>query len=284
MGIEQVKFKLNSSYSYLAIGGIRFYDEHSNLINPGNLISSTGTVTETDNFIITSSSSTNNSYYEMFFAFDINKPLIGSYTEGVYWLTSTTTNVEIVVKFKNPIPSLTRVVYTPIPDPANGNRGINSMSLEIKREDGSVRTQNINIMSAKNTSNSFYNNDSGKWNGISGKEGVAGRLNSGMLKGKLIKPLLGNTPKFGLLRGNHSSESLYNGSVNNTLEGRFVYKPFKGTPMIYIWKGIEYNVGSNREVLNYRNEPTQWHPLHVNRDNSQADPVKPYDNLKPNWG
>ena len=52
----------NNYSSNGASGRFRFYDENDNLIKSGNLISQTDTRCETDNFIVTCSTTYNNSY------------------------------------------------------------------------------------------------------------------------------------------------------------------------------------------------------------------------------
>lgn len=156
MAIKKVKFTIpKSSFSYTALGGVRFYKSQTELILSGAQISSGTTSGETQNFIATStagySSSTN---YNLPYLFDTNKKQTGTFTDLCYWLTNDTASVyTIALEFKVAIDFIYKIEIVPRPDSGYTDRGIDKpITIELIDENNLVRgTYNITPITQINT-------------------------------------------------------------------------------------------------------------------------------------
>ena len=112
----------NNYSSNGASGRFRFYDENDNLIESGNLISQTDTRCETDNFIVTCSTTYNNSYnyYLPYDAIRTDKGIIDK--DYSMYVSTNGTSPFFKVEFKNPV-SIGRIEWVRRIDGLDNNVG-----------------------------------------------------------------------------------------------------------------------------------------------------------------
>ena len=103
-------------------GRFRFYDENDNLIESGNLISQTDTRCETDNFIVTCSTTYNNSYdyYLPYDAIRTDKGIIDK--DYSMYVSTNSQSPFFKVEFKNPV-SIGRIEWVRRIDGLDNNVG-----------------------------------------------------------------------------------------------------------------------------------------------------------------
>ena len=112
----------NNYSSNGASGRFRFYDENGNLIESGNLISQTDTRCETDNFIVTCSTTYNNSYnyYLPYDAIRTDKGIIDK--DYSMYVSTNSQSPFFKVEFKNPV-SIGRIEWVRRIDGLDNNVG-----------------------------------------------------------------------------------------------------------------------------------------------------------------
>ena len=112
----------NNYSSNGASGRFRFYDENDNLIESGNLISQTDTRCETDNFIVTCSTTYNNSYdyYLPYDAIRTDKGIIDK--DYSMYVSTKSQSPFFKVEFKNPV-SIGRIEWVRRIDGLDNNVG-----------------------------------------------------------------------------------------------------------------------------------------------------------------
>ena len=112
----------NNYSSNGASGRFRFYDENDNLIESGNLISQTDTRCETDNFIVTCSTTYNNSYnyYLPYDAIRTDKGIIDK--DYSMYVSTNSQSPFFKVEFKNPV-SIGRIEWVRRIDGLDNNVG-----------------------------------------------------------------------------------------------------------------------------------------------------------------
>ena len=112
----------NNYSSNGASGRFRFYDENDNLIKSGNLISQTDTRCETDNFIVTCSTTYNNSYdyYLPYDAIRTDKGIIDK--DYSMYVSTNSQSPFFKVEFKNPV-SIGRIEWVRRIDGLDNNVG-----------------------------------------------------------------------------------------------------------------------------------------------------------------
>lgn len=139
--IEKIKFtKLSTNLSYLAIGGIRFYDGSGNVIESGKTLSSSTQIGETEEFLIKTPTASYLSTSAPILC-DTSLPQDSSYFRG-----SSTSGGTIEITFKNIINSLSRIEFVPLPNPYT-NLGItNPFDIEIYDEKGNLTHTFSNII------------------------------------------------------------------------------------------------------------------------------------------
>ena len=112
----------NNYSSNGASGRFRFYDENDNLIKSGNLISQTDTRCETDNFIVTCSTTYNNSY-NYYLPYDAIRTDKGIIDKDYSMYVSTNSQPPFFkVEFKNPV-SIGRIEWVRRIDGLDNNVG-----------------------------------------------------------------------------------------------------------------------------------------------------------------
>ena len=141
--ITKVIFKnLSSTYSYLGIGGIRFYDRNENLIESGEIISQDLLTGETDNFIITASVS---AYSLAYYPINVCDTSLATQTEK-YYLTKTKTNVSLEIDFKEGIESISKIEFVSYP---YKNHGVNGDFVIEAYDENDVIISSYNITPSK---------------------------------------------------------------------------------------------------------------------------------------
>ena len=112
----------NNYSSNGASGRFRFYDENDNLIESGNLISQTDTRCETDNFIVTCSTTYNNSYnyYLPYDAIRTDKNILDK--DYSMYVSTNSQSPFFKVEFKNPV-SIGRIEWVRRIDGLDNNVG-----------------------------------------------------------------------------------------------------------------------------------------------------------------
>ena len=125
MAIKTVKFTGLSSTAmgYTAIGGIRFYDENNTVIPSGAIISNNEISAETDNFLLTATSSYSSPFYYAGNPFDTNTLQTGVSTDYCYWLSSNE-NQTLTCEFKTPVSKISKIEFVPLPEAQATNRGV----------------------------------------------------------------------------------------------------------------------------------------------------------------
>lgn len=161
MAIKKARFTFpKSSYQYTAFGGVRFYKSENETVNSGTQVSASPTRGETQNFLTSSNvgfAGTN--YYYLPYAFDVNKPQLGTYTSFCYWLTDSSDSLyTLTVEFKVPIDRLFKIEFVTRPDGAFANRGVDKpFTIELIDENEKVSRQGtVTPISQINTVQTFY--------------------------------------------------------------------------------------------------------------------------------
>lgn len=128
MSIKKVVFKgLSSTLDRVALGGIRFYGEDGKIIESGNIIGTPSTViAETEKFIVSATSSYNNTTYAPSNAIDTKKAQTSPNADGSYWLAlNDDDNLTFSVEFKTEVNIISKIDFNPTPDANLTNRGVN---------------------------------------------------------------------------------------------------------------------------------------------------------------
>lgn len=138
MSIKKIIFKnLSTTLTYLAIGGIRFYDDRGVVIPSGSPISQGENSGEFDNFLITGNLTPFSNTYYPTYAFDTNKTQTGATLTGAanfYWLSNTKTNGTLTCTFKTPLKAISSIEFAPRVSTST-DRGVTSnFNIEVYNE------------------------------------------------------------------------------------------------------------------------------------------------------
>lgn len=133
--ISKVIFKgLSTTYTYLSIGGIRFFDSEDNIIiESGLIINSFINNCETKQYKVSTNCNALSNLY-----CPIN--MINSSLDQTsnYFLTETTSGVNIEIIFKDVLQSVYKIEFVPLPLPYTNNGINNGFTIEFYDEDDNI--------------------------------------------------------------------------------------------------------------------------------------------------
>lgn len=155
MAVKKIVFRSLSTggkYSFISLGGIRFYNLNNVKIDTkgSGVLSSTNTSVETEKITATASSAYSTAY-SVWYSFDSTLSQTGTYPDA-YWLSDVNNNT-LTITFKTPLSSLAKIEFVPNPDTAYTNRGVGAnFFVDIYNENDIVeKTYEVVPITTKNT-------------------------------------------------------------------------------------------------------------------------------------